>query len=130
MQLLLFFSKVPDVFLMSSHVYKQINCVMIFYFYLICFTFSVSYSVLPFHLVCFPVSPSLFFLMFFLKFLSNVVEKLLCVYICSNYRTVAFISHASKVMLKILQARLQQYVNHELPNVQAGFRKGRGVANI
>ena len=42
---------------------------------------------------------------------------------CSNYRTIALISHASKVMLKILQARLQQYVNHELPDVQAGFRK-------
>ena len=46
---------------------------------------------------------------------------------CSNCCTVAFISHASKVMLKILQARLQQYVNHELPDVQAGFRKGRGT---
>ena len=46
---------------------------------------------------------------------------------CSNYRTVALISHASKVMLKILQARLQQYVNRELPDVQAGFRKGRGI---
>ena len=45
---------------------------------------------------------------------------------CSNYCTIAFISHASKVMLKILQARLQQYVNHELLDVQAGFRKGRG----
>ena len=44
---------------------------------------------------------------------------------CSNYRTIAFISHASKVMLKILQARLQQYVNYELPDVQAGFRKGK-----
>ena len=44
---------------------------------------------------------------------------------CSNDRTVALISHASKVMLKILQARLQQYVNCELPDVQAGFRKGR-----
>ena len=44
---------------------------------------------------------------------------------CSNYRTTALISHASKVMLKILQARLQQYVNRELPDVQAGFRKGR-----
>ena len=44
---------------------------------------------------------------------------------CSNYRTVALISHASKVMLKILQVRLQQYVNHERPYVQAGFRKGR-----
>ena len=53
---------------------------------------------------------------------------------CSNYRTVALISHASKVMLKILQARLQQYVYRELPDVQAGFRKGRGtrdqIANI
>ena len=44
---------------------------------------------------------------------------------CSNYRAIALISHASKVMLKILQARLQQYVNRELPDVQAGFRKGR-----
>ena len=42
---------------------------------------------------------------------------------CSNYRTIALISHVSKVMLKILQARLQQYVNHELPDVQAGFKK-------
>ena len=53
---------------------------------------------------------------------------------CSNYYTTALISHASKVMLKILQARLQQYVNQELPDVQAGFRKGRGtrdqIANI
>ena len=53
---------------------------------------------------------------------------------CSNYCTIALISHASKVMLKILQARLQQYLNHELPEVQAGFRKGRGtrdqIANI
>ena len=53
---------------------------------------------------------------------------------CSNYHTIALISHASKVMLKILQARLQQYVNRELPDVQAGFRKGRGtrdqIANI
>ena len=46
---------------------------------------------------------------------------------CSNYRTIAFISHASKVMFKILQARLQQYVNREVPDVQAGFRKGRGI---
>ena len=46
---------------------------------------------------------------------------------CSNYHTIALISHASKVMLKSLQARLQQYVNHELPDVQAGFRKGRGT---
>ena len=53
---------------------------------------------------------------------------------CSNYCTVALISHASKVTLKILQARLQQYMNRELPDVQAGFRKGRGtrdqIANI
>ena len=53
---------------------------------------------------------------------------------CSNYRTIVLISHARKVMLKILQARLQQYVNHELPEVQACFRKGRGtrdqIANI
>ena len=52
----------------------------------------------------------------------------------SNYRTVALISHTSKAMLKILQARLQQYMNHEIPDVQAGFRKGRGtrdqIANI
>ena len=46
---------------------------------------------------------------------------------CSNYRTIALISHASKVMLKILQARLHHYVNHELLDVQAGFRKGRGT---
>ena len=46
---------------------------------------------------------------------------------CSNYHSIALTSHASKVMLKILQARLQQYVNRELPNVQAGFRKGRGT---
>ena len=45
----------------------------------------------------------------------------------SNYQTTALISHASKVMLKILQARLQQYVNQELPDIQAGFRKGRGT---
>ena len=51
---------------------------------------------------------------------SNVKE-------CSNYHTIALISHASKVMLKILQARLQQYMSHELPDVQAGFRKGRGT---
>ena len=46
---------------------------------------------------------------------------------CSNYHTIAFISHASKVMFKILQARLQKYVNQELPEVQAGFRKVRGT---
>ena len=54
--------------------------------------------------------------------------------VCSNYRTIALISHASKGMLKILQVRLQQYVNWELPDVQAGFRKGRGtrdqIANL
>ena len=53
---------------------------------------------------------------------------------CSNYHTIALISYASKVMLKILQARLQQYVNCELPDVQAGFQKGRGtrdqIANV
>ena len=53
---------------------------------------------------------------------------------CSNDHKIALISHASEVMLKILQARLQQYMNHELPNVQAAFRKGRGtrfqIANI
>ena len=53
---------------------------------------------------------------------------------CSNYHTIALISHASKVVLKILQARLQPHVNRELPDVQAGFRKGRGtrdqIANI
>ena len=53
---------------------------------------------------------------------------------CSNYHTIALISHTSKIMLKILQARLQQYINHELPDVQAGFRKGWGtrdqIANI
>ena len=53
---------------------------------------------------------------------------------CSNYRTIALISHTSKVILKILQARLQQYVHHKLPDVQGGFRKGRGtrdqIANI
>ena len=46
---------------------------------------------------------------------------------CANYHTIVLISQASKVMIKILQARLQQYVNHELPDVQAGFRKGRGT---
>ena len=53
---------------------------------------------------------------------------------CSNYCIIALISHAGKIVLKILQARLQQYVNHELPDVQVGFRKGRGtrdkIANI
>ena len=53
---------------------------------------------------------------------------------CSNYRTIALTSHATKVMVKILQVRLQQHMNRELPGVQAGFRKGRGttdqIANI
>ena len=53
---------------------------------------------------------------------------------CSNYHTIALISHSSKVILKILQARVQQYLNHELPNIQSEFRKGRGtrdqIANI
>ena len=49
---------------------------------------------------------------------------------CSNYRTTALISHASKVTLKILQVRLQQYMNHELPDVQAGFRRGRGIRDL
>ena len=48
---------------------------------------------------------------------------------CSNYRTIALISHTSKAMVKILQARLQQYVNRELPDTKAGFRKGRGARN-
>ena len=63
------------------------------------------------------------------SFHSNPIERQ-----CSNYRTIALISHASKVMLKTLQARLQQYMNHELRVVQADFRKGRGtgdqIANI
>ena len=54
--------------------------------------------------------------------------------ICSNYHTIMLISHTSKVMLKILQAKIQQYMNQELPEVQGGFRKGRGtreqIANI
>ena len=54
------------------------------------------------------------------KGLGNVKE-------CSNFYTTVFVSHASKVMLKTLQARLQQYVNRDLPGVQAGFRKGRGT---
>ena len=66
------------------------------------------------------------------SFHSNPKEKQCQIY--SNYHKIVLISHASKVMLKVLQARLQQYVNHELPDVQAGFRKGRGtrdqIANI
>ena len=67
------------------------------------------------------------------SFHSNPKERQ-CQRMLKLYRTIALISHASKVMLKILQARLQQYLNHELPDVQAGFRKGRGtrdqIANI
>ena len=48
---------------------------------------------------------------------------------CSNYHTIVLISHASKIMLKSLQARLQQYMNRELPDVQVGFRKGRGIGD-
>ena len=48
---------------------------------------------------------------------------------CSNYHSIALISHTSKVMFKILQARLKEYMNHELPDVQAGFRKGRGTTD-
>ena len=67
------------------------------------------------------------------SFHSNPKERQ-CQKMLKNYHTIALISHASKVMLKMLQARLQQYVNCELPDVQAGFRKGRGsrdkIANI
>ena len=55
------------------------------------------------------------------------LERQLSAKECSNYHTIALISHASKVILKTLQARLQQYMNHELPDVQARFRKGRGI---
>ena len=62
---------------------------------------------------------------FFFKFLP--IPKKANAKECSNYCTTALISHASKEMLKILQTSLQQYINHELPDVQAGFRKGRGT---
>ena len=80
--------------------------------------------------------------MFFWNSLAFLMEKLVFIPIpkrgnakeCSNYCTITLISHSSKVTLKILQARLQQYVNRELPDGQAGFRKGRGtgdqIANI
>ena len=61
------------------------------------------------------------------SFHSNLKEGQRMFKECSNYRTIAFISHASKVMLKFLQVRLQQPVKHELPDVQAGFRKRRGT---
>ena len=57
----------------------------------------------------------------------RLVSRLAATKECSNYRTITLISHASKVILKILQASLQHYVNRELPDVQAGFRKGRGI---
>ena len=74
-----FFFRAPDIFLISSYVLKQLDYIMIFYFYLGCFTFSISYSVLPFHLIyAFQFLHLIFFLflMFFLKPLSRVVEKL------------------------------------------------------
>ena len=63
-----------------------------------------------------------------ISFHSNPKERQ-CQRMLINYRTIALISHANKMMLKILQARLQQYVNHELPDVQTGFIKGRGTRN-
>ena len=87
-----------------------------------------SYSeVVTEHWVELPVSHSKFSLGIYFTYGNDAKE-------CSNYHTIALISHASKVMLKILQARLQQYMNCELPDVQAGFRKGKGtrdqIANI
>ena len=61
------------------------------------------------------------------SFLSNLKERLSNPRECSNNHTIALISHTGKGMLKILQARLQQFVNYELPDIQAGFRKGRGI---
>ena len=70
----------------------------------------------------------------FSAYISNLLLSVAVAKECSNYHRIALISQASKVMLKVLQARLQQYVNRELPDVQAGFRKGRGtrdqIANI
>ena len=60
---------------------------------------------------------------------SNVRQKKGNAKECSNYYTIALISHTKKVMLKILQAKIQQYMNHELLDVQAGFRKGKGTRN-
>ena len=62
-----------------------------------------------------------------IKFVTISIFPIYNAKICSNYLTIALISHTSKVMVKILQARLQQYMNHELPDVQAGLRKGRGT---
>ena len=73
-------------------------------------------------MMCFPLM-----VLYFLLINNNPIPKKGNGKECSNYRTIALISHASKVMLKILQARLQKSVNCELPDVQAGFRKGRGT---
>ena len=105
---------------------------------------SVSFTSAAWRLaaVCLSVSPILIHLTQFLKVHLTIYScfskffffKLEYAKEGSNYRTIALISHASKVMLKILQARLQQYVKREIPDVQAGFRKGRGtrdqIANI
>ena len=77
--MLLFFSEVTDAFLMSSHILKQLDHMMIYYFYLVCFTFSISYSIFSFHLVYAFQFFRLFFLMFSLK-LSSVVESF-CIHI-------------------------------------------------
>ena len=75
--------KTLEVILMSSHVWKQLDCIMIFYFYLVCFTFSISCSVSPFHSVYISQFLCLFFLLlFFLRPLSNAVEKLVCACVC------------------------------------------------
>ena len=68
-----FFAIAPDMSLMSSHVLKQLDCMKIFYFYLVCFTFSISYSELPFHLTYFPIPPSLLF--FYFEVLSQAFIK-------------------------------------------------------
>ena len=88
---IVFFSRTPDMFPTSSYVSNQLDHMMIFYFYLVCFNFSISYSVLPVHLVSvlqflhlFSLSLFFFFLMFFLKHLSSVVEKLLYTYIWAS----------------------------------------------
>ena len=97
--------------------------------YVLILLFSEIYLKLDFFSLCFFLSLLLlFFIIFFpVPKKGNAKE-------CLNYFTTALISHASKVMFKILPARIQQYVNHELPDVQAGFKKGRGtrdqIANI
>ena len=99
---------------------------------------------MPYVCVCVCVYVCVYICVYIYIFVCVCVYISVCVYIykcvcinakeCSNYDTIALISHASKVMLKILQARLQQYVNRELPDVQACFRKRRGtrdqIANI